>query len=485
MSKIDKAMDNFTDQMLNKETAPKKSQGFFALLTAGEVTTGLINNVILSYQNYILTQFVQLSTALTANILAIMNFINLIFTPLGGAFYDRVKFKKGKYWPWFFIIPLIISGINVWMTGNVAYGGNKVLTAVLMIAGVACGNIFLWSLIRGIVPTLSRDTQEQTVAATWTNIWKEVAKYAGMSLAPSLMIIWSVNGTEWDPRGLFITTLVFSIIGCLLGAVIGVVYKKKVEDAGMLQKEADRANTAKTRTSIIDLFKQVFTNKFLLLIFVVIVFSNSRSYTTQNLHTYYYKFIWENPAAMSTMRLYGQIAVVIATFLVPVLKKYVFKETKAFYVFTMAGVCICQFLTLFAKTYAAYEIIEVLEYFIFGFKGVMDVLLFTIAIDVIRYETYKLGETPTLARGAVMGLFSSALAAAKIMCGYVVNGILAYCGYAAGTITEGFKSLFPVLYAVVPGCLTLISVLLMLFFYKTKDADLVSMRDELNAAGMA
>ena len=71
------------------------------------------------------------------------------------------------------------------------------------------------------------------------------------------------------------------------------------------------------------------------------------------------------------------------------------------------------------------------------------------------------------------------------MCGYVVNGILAYCGYAAGTITEGFKSLFPVLYAVVPGCLTLISVLLMLFFYKTKDADLVSMRDELNAAGMA
>lgn len=477
-------MNHFTDQMLNNDPPSKKSQGFFALLTAGEVTTGLINNVVLSYQNYILTQFVQLSTALTANILAIMNVINLIFTPLGGAFYDRAKFKRGKYWPWFFIVPFVISAINVWMAGNVAYGGNKLLTAVLMIVGVASGNIFLWSLIRGIVPTLADNTQEQTIASTWTNVWKEVAKYAASSLAPTLMILWSVNGEEWDPQGLFITMIVFSVIGCILAAFIGIVYKKKIEDTGKLSAESSKQNNKKG-TGIVDLFKQVFTNKFLLLIFVVIVFSNTRSYTTQNFHTYYYKFIWNNPSAMSGMRLWGQIAVVLATFLVPVLKKNIFKETKTFYVFTMTGVCACQFLTTFTRTQLAFEAVEVVEYFIFGFKGVMDVLLFTIAIDVIRYETYKNGETPTLARGAVMGLFSSALAAAKILCGYVVNGSLAYCGYAAGEITDKFTSTFPLVYGIVPGCLTLFSVLLMVFLYKTSDQDLVRMRDELNEAGMA
>ncbi len=484
MSKLDTALDKMTEQMLNNEPPKqKKGQGFFALLTAGEITTGLVNNVILSYQNYILTQFVQLSTALTANILAIMNFINLIFTPLGGAFYDKVKFKKGKYWPWFFIIPVIVSAINVWMTGNVAYDGNKALTAVLMIVGVASGNIFLWSLTRGIVPTLADDTQEQTIASTWTNIWKEVAKYAGMSLAPTLMILWSVNGQEWDPRGLFVTTTVMCVIGCLVGFAIAIVYKRRIEDTGKLDMEAKTSE--KSKTSLLELFKQVFSNKYLLLIFVVIIFSNSRSYTTQNMHTYYYKFIWEDPSAMSRMRLYGQIAVVVATFLVPILKKRVFKETKSLYVFTMIGVCACQFLTLFAKTYMLYEIIEVVEYFIFGFKGVMDVLLFSIAIDVIRYETFKKGEVPTLARGAVMGLFSSALAAAKIMCGYILNGTLAFCGYQAGEISENFTTLFPIAYAVVPGTLTLIAALLMIFFYKTKDADLVNMRNELNAAGMA
>ena len=49
-----------------------------------------------------------------------------------------------------------------------------------------------------------------------------------------------------------------------------------------------------------------------------------------------------------------------------------------------------------------------------------------------------------------MSLFASSLAAAKIICGYVVNFILASCGYQAGQITEGFKAMFPTMYAVVP-----------------------------------
>ncbi len=478
MGKVEKAMNDFTDQMLNNEEPPK-SKGFFIAATTGEVTSGLVNNVILSYQNYILTQFVQLSNALTANILAIMNFIQLIFCPLGGAFLDNFRFKKGaKYWPWFFIIPPIIAAINVFMTANVAYNGSKVLTAILMIIGVASGNIFLFSLVKGIFPSLSNNDQERTYASTWANVWKEVAKYAAMSLAPSLMIILSVNGQEWDPRGLFLTTLIYSIVGVLVGCFAGIVFKKGVEDKGKFASQL-KDGAKKASINVFGLLKQVFTNKTLLLIFTIIIFSNSRSYSTQNMHTYYYKFIWENPAAMSSMRLWGQIAIIAATFLVPVLKRKVFKETKTFYVFTMASVAFCQLITMFAKTYLAYEIIEVVEYFVFGFKGVMDVLLFTIAVDVIRYEAFQKGETSKVAQGAVMSLFASALAGSKIICGYVVNGILSFCGYSKGAITESFKLLFPTAYALVPGCLTLISVLLMLFFYKIKDTDLARMRKEM------
>lgn len=480
MGKVDEAMNKFTDQMLNNETPepPKTKRGFFVLATTGEVTAGLVNNVILSYQNYILTQFVQLSTALTANILAIMNFIQLIFCPMGGAFLDNFRFKKGgKYWPWFFIIPPIIAAINVSMTANVAFNGSKVLTAILMIIGVASGNIFLFSLVKGIFPSLSNNSEERTIASTWDNVWKEVAKYAAMSLAPTFMIMLSVNKTEWDPQGLFYTTLIYSIVGVLFGCLCGIVFKKGVEDKGKFAHETKAKSDKKV--GVFSLLKQVFTNKFLLLVFAVIIFSNTRSYTTQNMHTYYFKFIWENPKAMSTMRLYGQIAIIIATFCVPFLKKRVFKETKTFYICTMAGVAICQLITAFAKTYNAYATIEVIEYFIFGFKGVMDVLLFTIAVDVIRYEAFKKGETSKVAQGAVMSLFASALAGSKIICGYVVNGILAACGYAAGSITEGFKAAFPVAYAIVPGCLTLISVILMLCFYKVKDTELVQMRKEM------
>ncbi len=481
MGKLENAMNEFTDQMLNNEEAPKK-KGFFVAATTGEVTSGLVNNVILSYQNYILTQFVQLSNALTANILAIMNFIQLLFCPLGGAFLDNFRFKKGaKYWPWFFIIPPIIAAINVSMTANVAFNGSKVLTAILMIVGVASGNIFLFSLVKGIFPSLSNNDQERTYASTWANVWKEIAKYAAMSLAPTLMILLSINGKEWDPQGLFYTTLIYSIVGVLVGCFTGIVFKKGVEDKGKFASQF-KNGAKKAGTNVFGLLKQVFTNKTLLLIFAIIIFSNSRSYSTQNMHTYYYKFIWENPAAMSSMRLWGQIAIIIATFLVPTLKKRVFKETKTFYVFTMASVAFCQLITMFAKTYTAYETIEVIEYFVFGFKGVMDVLLFTIAVDVIRYEAFQKGETSKVAQGAVMSLFASALAGSKIICGYVVNGILSYCGYSKGAITDSFKVLFPTAYALIPGCLTLISVVLMLCFYKIKDSELARMRKEMAEA---
>jgi len=364
----------------------------------------------------------------------------------------------------------------------VAYGGSKILTAILMIIGVASGNIFLFSLVKGIFPSLSNNDQERTTASTWANVWKEVAKYAAMSLAPSLMIILSVNGQEWDPQGLFYTTLIYSIVGCIFAVFVGIIFKKKVEDKGKFAFETKVEK--KSSIGVFGLLKQVFSNKFLLLVFAVIIFSNTRSYTTQNMHTYYYKFIWENPAAMSTMRLYGQIAIIVATFCVPFLKKHVFKETKTFYIFTMTGVALCQLLTAFAKTYAAYETIEVIEYFIFGFKGVMDVLLFTVAVDVIRYECFKKGETSKVAQGAVMSLFASALAGSKIICGYVVNGILAACGYAAGNVTAGFASSFPIAYAVVPGCLTLVSVVLMLLCYKVKDGELAGMRKEMHEAGL-
>lgn len=481
MGKIDEAMNSFTDQMLNNEPAvpEKKKKGFFIAATTGEVTAGLVNNVILSYQNYILTQFVQLSTALTANILAVMNFIQLLFCPLGGAFLDNHRFKNGaKYWPWFFIIPPIVAAINVSMTANVAFNGSKVLTAVLMIVGVASGNIFLFSLVKGIFPSLSNNDAERTVASTWCNVWKEVSKYAAMSLAPALMIILSVNGEDWDPQGLFYTTLIYSVVGVLVGFAVGIIFKKGVEDKGKFASEVKSAGS-KAKTGIFGLLKQVFTNKFMLLIFVIIIFSNTRSYSTQNLHTYYFKFIWENPSAMSSMRLYGQIAIIVATFCVPFLKKRVFKETKTFYMFTMTGVAACQLLTALCKTYAAYQTVEVIEYFIFGFKGVMDVLLFTIAVDVIRYEAFKKGETSKIAQGAVMSLFASALAGSKILCGYIVNGILAACGYAAGEITEGFLTTFPIAYAIIPGCLTLVSVILMALFYKVSDKQLVSMRKEM------
>lgn len=297
------------------------------------------------------------------------------------------------------------------------------------------------------------------------------------------MIILSANGKEWDPQGLFYTTLIYSVIGCLVACFTGIVFKKNVEDKGKFAKEAGQTD-GKNGNGVFGLLKQVFTNKFLLLVFAIIIFSNSRSYSTLTMHTYYYKFVWEDPGAMSTMRLYGQIATIIATFCVPFLKKRVFKETKVFYTFTMSSVAVFQFMTIFAKAYAVYEVIEVCEYFVFGFKGVMDVLLFTIAVDVIRYESFKKGETSHVAQGAVMSLFASALAGSKIICGYVVNFSLARCGYAAGEIAGGFKNIFPVVYAVVPGCLTLISVLLMLLFYKTKDTEVSRMRKEMSSAGL-
>lgn len=480
MAKLDNAVDKMTDQLLNNDEAPRK-KGFFIAATTGEVTAGLVNNVILSYQNYILTQFVQLSTTVTANILAAMNFIQLIFCPFGGAFLDNFRFKKGaKYWPWFFIIPEIIALINITMTANVAFNGSKVLTAVLMILGVACGNIFLFSLVKGIFPSLSNNEAERTTASTWANVWKEVAKYAAMSLAPSMMILLSVNKTEWDPQGLFYTTLIYGVVGCLVGAFAGIVFKKGVEDKGKFAAQTTQAK--KSSVGVFGLLKQVFTNKFLLLVFIIIIFSNSRSYSTLSMHTYYYKFVWENPGAMSSMRLWGQIATIIATFCVPFLKKRVFKETKTFYVFTMTCVALCQFATMFAKSYGLYEAIEVLEYFVFGFKGVMDVLLFAIAVDVIRYEAFQKGETSKVAQGAVMSLFASALAGSKIVCGYVVNFTLAHCGYQAGEITEGFKALFPTMYSVVPAVMTLISVVLMLAFYHLKDSDITRMRREMAEA---
>lgn len=478
MSKVDQAIDQMTDQLLNNEKP--KSTGFFISATTGEITAGLVNNVILSYQNYILTQFVQLSTTLTANILAAMNFIQLIFCPLGGAFLDNFSFKKGaKYWPWFFIIPVCIAAINVSMTASVAFGGNAILTAILMIVGVACGNIFLFSLVKAIYPSLSDNELERTTASTWGNVWKEVAKYAAMSLAPTLMIKLSVNGTEWDPQGLFYTTLIYAIVGCLVACYTGIVFKKNVEDKG---KFANQTGAKKSSVGVWGLLKQVFTNKFLLLVFFIIIFSNSRSYSTLSMHTYYYKFIWENPAAMSKMRLYGQIATIIATFCVPFLKRNVFKETKTFYMFTMFCVAICQLGTMFVKNYAMYEIVEVVEYFVFGFKGVMDVLLFAIAVDVIRYTAFKSGETSKVAQGAVMSLFASALAGSKIICGYVVNFTLAAAGYQAGEITAQFVEVFPKLYALVPGCMTMLSVLLMLFFYKTSDKQIADMRKEMAVA---
>lgn len=480
MGSAEKVMNGFADQMLNNE--PPRKRGFFIAATTGEVTAGLINNVILSYQNYILTQFVQLSTTVTANILAIMNFIQLIFCPLGGAFYDRFRFKSGaKYWPWFFIVPLSIAIVNVCMTASVAFNGSKWLTAVLMIAGVACGNIFLFSLVKGIFPSLSNNDQERTIASTWSNVWKEVSKYAAMSLAPSLMIMLSVSGEEWDPQGLFYTTLIYSVAGVLVAFFTGIVFKKGVEDKGKFAGQV-KEGAKKAGTSVFGLLKQVFTNKTLLLIFVIIIFSNSRSYSTLSLHTYYYQFVWEDPSAMAAMRLWGQIVTIVATFCVPFLKRRVFKETKSFYLFTMICVSACQFLTGLANTYIVYEIIEVVEYFVFGFKGVMDVLLFTIAVDVIRYEAFEKGETSSVAQGAVMSLFASALAGSKIICGYVVNFILAACGYQAGVISESFVETFPIAYSVVPGCLTLVSVLLMLFFYRFKDGQLASMRREMHEA---
>lgn len=430
------------------------------------VTSGMFNGVPTKIAN----KLIALITFLTVAI----RLIEVVIDPVLGNIVDNTQTKWGKFKPWQ-VIGSIISSILMIILFTGIFGlakVNSLLFAILFVVIFITLDVFYsftdisyW----GMVPAISGDSKERGVFSSVASFTGSIGWNGLTMIVVPVVTFFTFLATgkhNEGPQGWLALAVIGSIVAVISALVVVWGTKEK--------NDSIREAAANKKTSIKDVFLNIFHNDQILWIsFAYLLYSVAYVATNGELF-YYFKFVIGKP---SEFWIAGAVATIVGfctSPLFPILNKFI--PRKVLFIIGQCSMVLSYLIFVFARS----NIIMVtlgLVLFNFNFAQLVSVLSLTDSIEYGQLKTGTRNEAVTLAIRPMLDKISGAFSNG------IVGTIAVLCGMTgtatAANMTSKNIRMFETCSFYIPMALAIISALIFLFKVKITEKKHAEIVEEL------
>lgn len=430
------------------------------------VTSGMFNGVPTKVAN----KLIALITFLTVAI----RLIEVVIDPVLGNIVDNTQTKWGKFKPWQ-VIGSIVSSILMIILFTGIFGlakVNSLLFAILFVVIFITLDVFYsftdisyW----GMVPAISGDSKERGVFSSVASFTGSIGWNGLTMIVVPVVTFFTFLATgkhNEGPQGWLALAVIGSIVAVISALVVVWGTKEK--------NDSIREAAANKKTSIKDVFLNIFHNDQILWIsFAYLLYSVAYVATNGELF-YYFKFVIGKP---SEFWIAGAVATIVGfctSPLFPILNKFI--PRKVLFIIGQCSMVLSYLIFVFARSNIVMVTLG-LVLFNFNFAQLVSVLSLTDSIEYGQLKTGTRNEAVTLAIRPMLDKISGAFSNG------IVGTIAVLCGMTgtatAANMTSKNIHMFETCSFYIPMTLAIISALIFLFKVKITEKKHAEIVEEL------
>lgn len=453
---------------------------------------GIEKAYLSTYLSYLYTNIYVMPAAFSGIITIIQNIVGWIGGPLFGTIIDKVSFKNAKYYPWMIIGPLVyyLDWLLIYCLPMFGITGNTgaILALILSIIN-ACASPLVTVPTNAIYPNLSSVPADRQYFARMQKIMRDGGKtifgYIFPVLLPFIALAASNGAQEATMHGEAVSYGLCAVIACVFPILAYIFYALCLKGSYVERNAMKKAAGQKKSLPLSVMFKNIFTNRPLLSMFLFMALHKSYYFIYTGCAVYMFKYVYNDFTKMSIFMTVFNLTAIIGVMFGPIWKK-IFKETKRCFVSCMLVHVVL--LAVIAVTFSHVSLTVFMVLFALSsiFMGMLENYILPMFAAASDYGAWKTGQRMD---GLTMSVYSLTIKTGTLVSTTLRTAVLVAANLdaitAGGPVTEQFVSYLSAFWTYAPLALSILSLLSLAFLFNLNDARIKNINDDLKAGILA
>ncbi len=453
---------------------------------------GIEKAYLSTYLSYLYTNIYVMPAAFSGIITIIQNIVGWIGGPLFGTIIDKVSFKNAKYYPWMIIGPLVyyLDWLLIYCLPMFGITGNTgaVLALILSIIN-ACASPLVAVPTNAVYPNLSSAPADRQYFARMQKIMRDGGKtifgYIFPVLLPFIALAASNGAQEATMHGEAVSYGLCAVIACIFPILAYIFYALCLKGSYVERNAMKKAAGQKKSLPLLVMFKNIFTNRPLLSMFLFMGLHKSYYFIYTGCAVYMFKYVYNDFTKMSIFMTVFNLTAIIGVMFGPLWKK-IFKETKRCFVSCMLVHVVL--LAVIAVTFSHVSLTVFMVLFALSsiFMGMLENYILPMFAAASDYGAWKTGQRMD---GLTMSVYSLTIKTGTLVSTTLRTAVLVAANLdaitAGGPVTEQFVSYLSAFWTYAPLALSILSLLSLVFLFNLNDTRIKNINDDLKAGILA
>ena len=460
----------------------KQLKKFKISYPAAQFGGGIEKAYLSTYATYLYTNVYMMTAAFSGVLSLVQQIIGWIGGPLFGTILDRTEFKKGKYYPWLMIGPILYYGGWVLLYSLPAFGvsgGNSGMIALIIAAAISVVSPLATIPPSATFPLLSTNPKDRQFFARMQKFGRDGGKTVFGYIFPALLVAFTAASGEASAYA--ICALIATI-----PAVAGWFYYAMTLKGSYVEEKAKARSRAadgskKKNIPLGLMVKEIFTNRPLLSMFLFMSVHKMYYFVYVTSAAYMWKYVFGDFSYMGTFMVTFNLTAIIGVMFGP-LWKAIFKETKRCFVADMlvhVGI-----LLIIALTFKGLSPVAFIALFAASslFMGLLENYILPMFAASSDYGAWKSGNRLD---GITMSIYSLTIKTGVLMATFIRTAVLVAANLdavtAGGEITAPFLNTMGMLFSWIPFIGGVVATLILMFGFNLNDEKIALINQDLNA----
>jgi GPH family glycoside/pentoside/hexuronide:cation symporter len=483
----------------NAQTAKPLTAKTRLLYGAGDWAFSTMSNVETFFFNYFLTNIANFAGPIAMTIATVTSTIDAVTSWIQGGITNAVKPGKfGRYRTWLVMVPWVVPFL--YMFQFLKLGEGPAAYVIITLAFVISHFVWNipWSANAALISVVGQTPDGRAIMSSSRATWNQLAgitfSYIGLPLASAVgiwfskigwgqIIIENTTGGKVYP----LSTISFGAAAFILGWLMVLGYFVNfLATAGYEEIETgdDAAKKpSKTKASVGEMVKSVIQNPNLCVLIFGTIPGLGIRFIPPAVAAYYFQYVAGDMRIFPRYVLFTALGAFAGAFASQfIAKKFSSRNTMIYAYALAAAACFLIYLN-----YANVRLVIGLMILVQFCQGICYSVYPALFGDCAVYTKWKSNAD---ARGFVMGLITVPLKVAIIGRSVIVNASLMAVGFSAVALrnnpellNESLKKGITSAFALVPGIILLVGILLMVFGYRLTREKVVQYQKEIDARG--
>lgn len=459
--------------MSTQKTGLSKSLRYF--YGVGDMCFNLLSSVYTYYLVFYLNTVAKLSLPYVTLLMAISSTFDSASSWIYGAVINSTKpMKWGRYRSWLIATAWILPFTSFFMYFRIGKS-DSVAFVFFLIAQLAAriAQNFAYTANVSLISVVPKNADDRIAMSSSRATWNNAAKFAWSYLGvPFLAILANVVGEEYS----------YATLAGILGITtfIGYFIHFRMTDGYEATGEEEKTNAAiatRSRTSVVDLLKALFTNPPLLALVIADLAKWLFNFVVAGTVVYYFTYIALNKGLQAHYTLIiAFMAVFGALGSNYIGKKLSGRKTMIWCYLIMAGLLLAA-RGIYSNVWAVIILVSITQ---FGY-GCIYSCSSALYADTAVYAEWKTGKN---ASGWIMGLTNVPIKIASMLKSVVLPAALALSGFSAAVEVENTTDVMRAGIAntmlVLPAAMLIVGALVLIFLYRLPKERVEQMQKEID-----